>query len=62
MEKDEIELQVESARWLLDEINELLTEYKQCKTGYRRRKLLLKIENLRGRLKFESREMKKLII
>lgn len=58
---EQVKLHIESGEWLIKETNSVIKQYKACKTGYCRRKLLCKIEHLMNRLDFQYRELDKIL-
>jgi len=57
----DVELHLQASQWVLDETKKLLEEYEACKSEHARKKLLIKMERMMGRLQFELRELKKLL-
>ena len=61
-ERDEFsDMHLKAGKWLIDECNKLLKQYRSCKTEYARNRLRKRLEEMKKRLGFQSKENLKLM-
>ena len=56
---EEIEQQMESAKWYEGKADELLKQYRGAKTAFEQSRLLPKMDAMMGKMQFQARELKK---
>ncbi len=58
-EKEEIIQQLSASKWYEDEASKLLNEYRTCQTMRNQAQLIPKLESMLGKIRFQTRELKK---
>ena len=56
-----LNVQLQTSEWILEKVNKLLTEYKECKTENCKNKLKTKLQLLLPRLNYEANQLKTII-
>jgi hypothetical protein len=59
--EESIGLSLSNGKWVLNEAEKLIRQYKACKTAHAQNKLRPKMEYIRKKLAFESRELSKIM-
>lgn len=61
MSDEFIEMQLSSSKWTCEQADQLIKQWRACKTEHARRKLIPRLEEIRRRLVFERNGIDKLI-
>ncbi len=60
MDDNQIETQLHSATWFIDETQRVMGLMKECKTEHEKQKYILQLQQLNDKLKFEGRQLDKM--